>query len=202
MTTRRTQRERTAESGRRLLDAAVALFSQQGYEGTTAAQIAVHAGFSRSMVNARYGTKDALLDELLRTRYEDRVLASTAPDLSGLETVLAAYDGLIDLAAEDPLLLRAMFVLNLEAAGNAQTLRPRITDWLRRLEGRLVAALDDGVRDGSVRPDVEPKAAARHVLQVTIGAAYTWIVLPSPTDLPAELRRLRDDARRAFGAGR
>jgi AcrR family transcriptional regulator len=62
-TARRTRAEQNADSGRRLLKALVDLVAEQGYEATSAAEIGLRAGFSRAMVHARYGTKDALLDE-------------------------------------------------------------------------------------------------------------------------------------------
>lgn len=187
---RRTQQERTAESTRRLLESAVELFAKNGYEATTAAQISLHAGYSRAMVNARFGTKEALLDELLRTQYEERILPPTPPDLTGIDAVLATVDSLINLATEDRRFLQAMFVLNFDAAGNTH-LRPRMSDWIQRLEDRLITALSTGRRDGTISVDVEPVVVARDIVHTGIGAAYTWIVMAGDHDLVSELRRLR-----------
>jgi hypothetical protein len=77
---RRTQRERTAESTRRLLDAAIELIAEKGFERTTAMEIGERAGYSRSMVRARYGSKEALLESVLRNDYEPLMLA---PEVNG-----------------------------------------------------------------------------------------------------------------------
>jgi AcrR family transcriptional regulator len=74
----------TRRSGRRLLEALVDLVAQQGHEATTGAGIGVRAGFSGALIHARYGTKDALLDELMRTEYEQRIVPGLGESVSGL----------------------------------------------------------------------------------------------------------------------
>jgi AcrR family transcriptional regulator len=196
---RRTQHERTAESGRRLLAAAMELIAERGYEATTAAQIGLRAGYSRAMVHARFGSKEDLLDHLLRSEYEDLIAPPPAPGASGLEQALAILDGFTALAVQDPGFLKTVFVLNFEAAGNAQTLRPRISAWIARLEARLVDGLTAGAHDGSVRPGVDPGLAARDILQAGIGAAYTWIVVPG-ADVLADVARIRARTIADYGA--
>ena len=75
----------TRRPGRRLLEALVDLVAQQGHEATTGAGIGVRAGFSGALIHARYGTKDALLDELMRTEYEQRIVPGLGESVSGLD---------------------------------------------------------------------------------------------------------------------
>jgi AcrR family transcriptional regulator len=91
----------TRRPGRRLLKALVDLVAQQGYEATTAAEIGVRAGFSGGLIHARYGTKDALLDELMRTKYEQRIVPGLGESVSGLDRLLGYVDRLGQLASED-----------------------------------------------------------------------------------------------------
>lgn len=189
---RRTQGERVAEARQRLFDAAVELILEQGYEATSAAEISLRAGFSRTMVHVRFGTKDDLLDQLLHERYEDRLIPEHAPDVPGLDQTLDVLDGLVALSETEPELLRAIFVLNFEAAGNATTLRPRTSAWIQRIEERVTAGLINGLADGSVDPAVDVARVARNTLNAGIGIAYTWIVLPAATDFAADVRDLRE----------
>jgi AcrR family transcriptional regulator len=92
---------RTRRPGRRLLEALVDLVAQQGHEATTAAEIGVRAGFSGALIHARYGTKDALLDELMRTEYEQRIVPGLGESVSGLDRLLGYVDRLGQLASED-----------------------------------------------------------------------------------------------------
>ena len=73
-TARRTQQERSAESAQRLLDAAIELIAEKGFDRTTAAEIGERAGYSRSMVRARYGSKDALLESIFGDELDRRLL--------------------------------------------------------------------------------------------------------------------------------
>src|ERR1700745_982557 len=80
---RRTQQERSAESARRLLDAAIELIAEKGFERTTVAEIGERAGYSRSMVRARYGSKEALLESIFGSQLDRRVVPKNAHDLTG-----------------------------------------------------------------------------------------------------------------------
>jgi AcrR family transcriptional regulator len=149
---RRTRAEQNADSGRRLLKALVDLMAEKGYNDTSAAEIGVRAGFSRAMVHARFGTKDALLDELLRAEWEQRFLGGVVDGLTGLQRVLAYADQLGQLADDDERFLRAMFVLSFEAARGSAVMTPRIVRFLEELEAGVADAVTVGQTDGSVAP--------------------------------------------------
>jgi AcrR family transcriptional regulator len=187
---RPTRAEQNAESGRRLLDALVALVAEKGYEATTAAEIGLRAGFSRAMVHARYGTKDVLLDELMRTEYEQRLVPDVEDNAEGLQRVQAIIERLGQLATEDEQFLKSMFKLSFEAVRGSPALTPRITRWVTGLEDNVRQALEDGKKDGSVRTDLDAAVAARDIFVTGAGLAYAWIVLPG-TNYHAELVRWR-----------
>ena len=138
---RRTQRERTAESTRRLLDAAVELIAEKGFERTTAMEIGERAGYSRSMVRARYGSKEALLESVLRNDYEPLMLAPEVNGQNGLERAVAVLSRAFGVAQEQPALLRAFFTVCFETVGPVGHLKPWLTDWLNRVEAEVGAAL-------------------------------------------------------------
>ncbi len=164
--------------------------AEQGYDATSAAEIGVRAGFSRAMVHARFGTKDALLDEVMRTEFEQRILGDVDDDLTGMQQVLAIVDRMDQLADEDERFLRVMFILAFEAVRGSAALRPRIIRWLEAVEAGVAAAITTGQSDGSVRADVQASDAARECLIYGCGMGYTWIVLPG-IDIHAELARYR-----------
>jgi hypothetical protein len=148
--------------------------------------------FGWHLAHARFGTKDALLDELLRAEWEQRFLGGVVDGLTGLQRVLAYADQLGQLgqlADEDERFLRAMFVLSFEAARGSAVVTPRIIRFLEELEGG-VAAMTVGQTDGSVRADVQPSDAARECMINACGFAYAWVVRPG-TDLRTELARWR-----------
>src|SRR5690348_3439397 len=67
--------EETAELPNRLLDAAMKLFSQNGFAATTMDQIAKEAGASTKTIYARYSNKGDILKEVVK-RIVDRTVDS------------------------------------------------------------------------------------------------------------------------------
>jgi AcrR family transcriptional regulator len=176
-------------STHRLLEAAAELVAEQGYHRTTAAQIAERAGYSREMVRVRFGSKAELIADILASDYQRRLLRGPTPSATtGLARLRGSAHALKELADESPVFLRAVFVLNLEAATSIPELRPHITGWLREVERSFRAHVAQGVADGSIRPTVRPEAKARELLALTIGSAYLFVLDKKQTD-PSQLLR-------------
>lgn len=188
---RRTQRERTEESARRLAEAAVALIAEKGYSKTTAREIGVRAGYSRAMVAERFGTKDALLDYILEREYEARIDVDPGPGATGFQRLIAPIEALQTFAEQDPQLLRAMLVLNFEAVHDPGILRQRIQQWLTRFQQTLADAVRAGQSDGSIAAGLVPGDVSRDILSAGIGYAYLWIVTPESLHLPTVLGQWR-----------
>src|ERR1700730_11755062 len=127
---RRTQRERTAESAQRLLDAAIKLIAEKGFDRTTAAEIGVRAGYSRSMVRARYGSKEALLESIFGAELDRRLMPAEDHGLTGVPWILARVDHVASLLEDERELMRAFCVMSFEAAGPIHSLRSWYSQWL------------------------------------------------------------------------
>src|SRR6218665_300021 len=63
---RRTQAERAPESDRLLIEAAIRLIARVGYTHTALESIGVEAGYSRGPVQHRFGSKERLLEEMIK----------------------------------------------------------------------------------------------------------------------------------------
>jgi AcrR family transcriptional regulator len=190
--TRPTQAERVDRSTRRLLEAAAALVASQGYARTTAAQIAERAGYSREMVRVRFGSKEALINELLKTEFQDTLRINTAEFVGGLSRLQAAVDRLRELAEQSPDFLRAVFILNFEAI-TSPSLRPANHIWLREVEQTFVSGLRLGQADGSIIGTIDPGAKARELTMIAVGSAHSFLMTHEEHDLTAVLRRAIDD---------
>jgi len=186
-----TQPQRLEISGRRLLEAAVELIAEKGWEATTAAEIGRRAGYSRAMVHARYGSKDAILDTLFATEYEKKLSPAPDPESSGLQQALAHVDRITELYAEDCDLLRAIFVLTFEAATATSPAGPRIRMWLERAAHMVEAGLRNGIADGSVRCDIDMDRAINDFGAAVLGTAYQWIMQAYPYDMAQEMAYVR-----------
>jgi len=188
---RRTQQERVEESSKRLLIAASELIAEQGFERTTAAEIGERAGYSRNMVRDRYGSKEALVEALLRLEFEPRVDPPDRSGLTGLQRVLDQVDHLEALAREEQTLVRSFFVLTFETAGPIPSLRPWFAEWIARYEARMKDSLRAGVGDGSIRRGLDEDMEVKLFTSHGLGLAFRWTLDWDGFDYAGEVRAWR-----------
>jgi AcrR family transcriptional regulator len=195
-----TQTQRVEISNRRLIEAAAALIAEKGWEATTAAEIGRRAGYSRAMVHARYGSKDAILDAFFLDDQIRRLSPDQDPTSVGMEAAMGHFDRVTALYMEDRDFLRALFVATFEAVKTTSPLRGRVRALLDRGIGKVDAGLRRGVDDGSVRRDVDIARAANDISSAIFGCAYLWTVLGDRYDLGRELSFVRARFVREYGA--
>ena len=189
----RTNRERVEESSLRLINSAVELIAEKGFERTTAAEIGERAGYSRNMVRDRYGSKEGLLESLMDLELGRRLL----PDLrtewtgSGLDLVLGALDDLLAAVEGEPEIMRAVLVLSFEAPGPAPTVRPRMIEIIRGFEAEMTQNIEAGKADGSIGAGVDAAYEAQHYVSYGIGLSYRLVLGPDDFDFPAAIRDWR-----------
>ena len=195
-----TQPERVEISSRKLARAAAELIIEKGWEATTAAEIGRRAGYSRAMVYARYGSKDAVLDAIFMREYMAQLSPDLDPDATGLQHALAHLDRIGRLAADAPELLRAMFVAAFEAVKSTSALRPRSLGQLEVGMQKVKEGLEKGIDDGSVRRDIDVTRAVNDIGSAVYGIAYLWLVLDDGYNLERELKCLRARLIRDYGS--
>jgi AcrR family transcriptional regulator len=199
-TRRRTQQERSAESAQRLLDAAIELIAETGFERATVAEIGERAGYSRSMVRARYGSKDALLESIFGNELSRRLLPATTDDACGLDRVLQRVDDVARLLDEEPELMRAFCMMTFEAAVAIDSLRTWYSQWFEIYERRLAEHFRAGLADGSVRAGIDPDQEAAQFALTGIGLIFRWTLDPLGYDLAGEFRAWRARLSEQLGA--
>ncbi|GKQ40657.1 TetR/AcrR family transcriptional regulator [Streptomyces sp. A012304] len=168
-----------------ILDAAVRLFTTQGYEETTTTQIAREAGVSQRTLYRYFGTKEDLLcgdqDELgalLRRTVEEQPAEVSAWQAlrAGFVTLLSTHDSLERTRAVSTLIFRTPV---LRAALMQKRLQWQ-TDLLPTMRARLLAAGREGIA---------AEHEARTVIAVSFAcvdsATATWIQTGDSQDLVA-----------------
>jgi AcrR family transcriptional regulator len=109
-----------------LLDAALRLFLERGYDGTSMQAVADEAGVTKPVVYAAFDGKDALFRALL-AREEERILAEIQgafenADLSDPETTLTeGFTGFLRAVGDSPDVYKLIFLG--EGGGNAAVAR-------------------------------------------------------------------------------
>lgn len=186
-------------SSRRLVEAAAELAVEKGWEATTAAEIGRRAGYSRAMVHARYGSKDAILEAFFSHEYVQQLTPSPEPDATGLDEALAHFDRIEEVYAEAPEFLRAMFAMTFEAVKSTSPVRPVLQTWLTRGVELVEAGLRKGVHDGSVRAGIDVERAVNDISAGVFGVAFQWLASSAGYDLVRELSYLRARLEVAYG---
>lgn len=177
---RRTQAERRAESDRRLLRATAELVVERGIEGASLAEIGRRAGYSHSLVHQRFGSKDALIERLneeavrmFTTSTVDRIGSA-----SGAEAVQRVAGTYLDLVHGPDPVARVHLVVWSEAVARGSGRRPYRASWDRLLRSSLATMIAAGIKDGSIRGDIEPDAAAVIVVGLLRGVALQLMLDP------------------------
>ena len=193
-----TQPQRVETSSRRLLEAAADLIVEKGWEATTAADIGRRAGYSRAMVHARYGSKDAILEAFLG-EYLKRLNPDPDPKTTGMQQVLAHFDRIEEIYTQDDELLLAMFVATFEAVKTTSPLRDRVRAQLTSGTKKVEKGLRAGVRDGSVRSGIDIARAVGDISTAVFGIAFFWTALPDQYDLGRALTDVRNRIAETYG---
>jgi AcrR family transcriptional regulator len=107
-------------SRQRILQVALELLAERGYEGTTLQQVADRVGLHKSSLFHHFRSKEELAREVYRGSVE-RLLKRLEPILAEhpprLETLLAALDAAVEHFASEPAAARLLVRLMVEPAG-------------------------------------------------------------------------------------
>ena len=187
---RRTQR-RTLETRDRLVEAALFLFAERGFEGTTTREIAKRASVALAALPYHFETKDALwraaadrIFDLLRG-----ALATRIDDLASLEPrerLRLALREFLAFAADHPELHRFMLT---EGTAPSDRLAWLVERHVRPLFTAITAWFGDTRHRG-----LAPEGRAEHLFYAIVGAvSMPYAVAPEFTLLTGrDPRELRD----------
>lgn len=172
------------ETRARAVDAAVRLFSQNGYRATSMREIAAEVGATHTGLKHHFASKEALLTAVLEYRDEidDAVFAD---DIAGGDDRLTAILHLARRNAERRALIELFTTLAAEATDPTHPAHAYFDARYRR----VTASLDDmfvRLRDeGRLRPGVRPDWAARTLVAIMDGLQVQFLyrtAAPGDTD--------------------
>ncbi|SDN76726.1 transcriptional regulator, TetR family [Klenkia soli] len=152
---RRTQDQRRAETERRVLDAAVQLIARKGSRAVTLAEVGRAAGYSRGIVHSHFGSREQLIEAVVRDAQRFPVPGTTGTGLDRLATLVEAYLG--NVHARRPA-TGAFLLMWAESVASEPVLGPLYAERDRSFRQSLADVVRDGIADGSVRADADPDA--------------------------------------------
>ena len=191
--TRTRQQERSDTSTRRLLEAAGDLISEVGYAGMTLAAVGERAGYSRGIVTIKFGSKANLLTAVvdrITTGWSHKRWLPLLVDKNGLDGLLALIKAISDEFQRDTKGVKLLYALMFEAVQSKEDLREEFVKFHRSQRADLVEIIRRGMRDGSIRPDLDIQAEAAAVVSGLRGIGYQWILDPDGFAAVPALRHL------------
>lgn len=161
-----------AETRTALLDAAAALFAEQGLDAPSLDAICARAGFTRGAFYVHFVDRDALVAEVM-----ERDAPALLDALLGKEGEALGIDEIVvrvasTLARGDYPLLRAGGIMPhqiVDAAVRSPRIRARYADVIATAARRLEALLERARDEGRVRSDVDLTGLSTLLLSAVIG---------------------------------
>ncbi len=202
------QEERSAETRRRLLEAAVACLNERGYTGTTTTEIAGRAGVSRGAQVHHFRHKEELvlgaLEHICARRLAELDYAFEELPVGGLEFRVETLIDLMWTAFRGPSFYAWLELL--VASRTEPILRVAVRETNRRLAIGIRKAFAKFLDDGFTTPERAEKLA--RVVEIAFGKLESMALErallsadePDPPDLIRSLDDLKKTARELLGA--
>ncbi|MEJ5914537.1 TetR/AcrR family transcriptional regulator [Pseudokineococcus sp. 1T1Z-3] len=173
-----------------ILDAALALFGESGYRGTSLRDVARRAGLSHPGLLHHFPRKEALLEGVLRRR-DELDAAAEEPGSRGA-TALGRLVDVVGRNAAVPGVVELFCTLSAEATAPDHPAHTYFRERYARLVADLTRSLEQAAEDGDLRAGVVPATAARGLVAVMDGLQVQWLLgrdAPGPDlDMAADLR--------------
>lgn len=176
-----TKQERSALSTSKLLDAAADLIAERGYERMTLAAIGERAGYTHGLVTARFGSKEGLLWALIERMvvgWQHEQVIQKLADAGGAQAVHGVLAEMRKSWRSKPKHMKALYVLMFEALLPIPMLNERMRDLHRTLRADVEKAINRGIEEGTVAPDVDAPATARLIVGALRGVTYQAMLDP------------------------
>ena len=154
-----------------VLEGAVAIFRERGYEGTSVPELIEELGICRQSLYKTFGDKRGLYLKALE-RYGQlevdsklELLSSEGSPLDNLRTLIRSLAALATTCPSDGCLTATAMV---ESREDPEALAV-VEQQVERLESGIRAAVQQAQRRGELRPGVRPERLARALITVTYG---------------------------------
>lgn len=182
---RRTQAERTEESGQRMLEAGIKLIMEHGPQKMTLKEVGELAGYSRGLASYRFGSKEGLLQEILmvgRLHWASE-LQRFVGDKQGLEALLASLDAFKAFLCHASDHYRVMLILWYESIGHPSPLTSKLKTHQAAQRRDVRRWVEQDIAAGNATPGLDAEQFAAAFCALVYGTAYQWQVNPNSFDI-------------------
>lgn len=167
-TTARGPYAKTAQRRREILQTAVEVFADYGYNGSSLREIAARVGLSETGLAHHFGGKQALLSAVIQEREDEDQAAFANAHLTGIAE-------LVRHNAQRPGLVQLFALLSAEAIVATHPAHEVFTERYERLREQVTEYLSGAQREGRIRADRDPGQAAVVLLALLDGLQIQWL---------------------------
>jgi TetR/AcrR family acrAB operon transcriptional repressor len=193
----RRTKEEAAETRKALLDAALKVFSAQGYAATKLEDIAQQAGVTRGAIYWHFGSKAELYNVLVSETWKhidemiDRAVEEGGAAIEIIRRIMIGYI----TSFETDTKLRAVTELTWFKTENLPELEEAYaskTAGVREGIAATVEGLQYGMATGEIRTDLDPWDIARAIIAYQNGVVLIWLLDPTAFSLKERAPHLAD----------
>ncbi len=191
------RKERAEETRARLVESAIALFSERGYHETTVQSISERAGVAKGTFFVHFVTKDALLLGVLAEyissaeRARDESLAHGANPEETISAIFAAH---AEQFGRSSPFMRACYSATLASHDLAKATN-ELFELVRKM---LVAEIARGQSTGKFRADISPVEAALAISSLYIGVSLSYSMMTNAPPLKTMFQPMLELAMKSF----
>ena len=163
-----------------MLEAAVELMGERGYEQTTLAAIGEAAGYSRGLATHHFGSKANLFAQVIRWISEKlrREVESALRERGAVDALIAFVDAHRRFGDQNPGMTRALYVLWFQSLIADSPMRDAAIEDLLGHRDRIRRIIEQGITAGTVRRDADPNAEAIQFCGALFGLGLQWLIDP------------------------
>lgn len=156
---------------RQILPAVIAVVAEEGFEGATMRKIASRAGVSVGMLSYYYQNKRDLLQDALKDAHAraSRDVDETMGDDIGPHRIEALFDNMLERSRSRTFPLSFWLAYWSEAARHEE-MRESSLVGLQKVRDTFRKAIEIGMREGPLRPDLNPDLGANLLMTLWQGA--------------------------------
>ncbi|WP_299039398.1 TetR/AcrR family transcriptional regulator [uncultured Pseudokineococcus sp.] len=168
-----------------ILETALAVVARDGYSRATVKQIADEAGISQNGLLHHFGSKEALLSEVLQRRDEADHAAKASgpgedgrgdpPPLTSMDDMAAGVARLLRHNASVPGLVQLYSRLSTEATDPGHTSHDYFVQRFRTIRGHMQVAFDELGAAGELPPGADPATLATVMVALLDGLQVQWL---------------------------
>ena len=178
--------QQAARSRQALIQAAMDLFAERGYRGTSVQAIGELAGVSRGSIFWHFGSKEGLLWAVVERAFqewESDVLVPDVGDATGVQAMRRALAAHRRFLTERSEALRLFYLLMFESLGPHPELAQEFARLHTHLRDMTVGWMKAAIETGEMRADVDATAVVTLITGALGGLAYQWLLDPGGFDL-------------------